>query len=391
MFRTGSPRLIETVSNEFMTRVARDAEELRLFQALAPTSAMLAPLRARGQSLGVVTFARLDGKAPYTTNDLAVAQEMVRRAALALDNVRLYRAEKQAREEAERTTERISRLQAITAALVEKRPLYDMAAFVLEEAQLAVGARFGAVARLVDAASDMEVLRVGGYAATTEVTTELRRWERVPLVGSGTWEDAVRSKEAIFFTSGAERAARYPRLGGTQRTLGFDGSATLPLLVDERVVGVLWLGFAQPHDFSHAERDFLRALARQCAQAIDRARLDEAERNARAAAEAAVRARDEFLSVAAHELKTPVTSLQGFAQLELRHLTFVGRADPARIERALQIINHQSHKLNQLIQQLLDLSRIEEGKLELTRGETELRGLVEGIVTSIPGSTAKPR
>jgi signal transduction histidine kinase len=89
------------------------------------------------------------------------------------------------------------------------------------------------------------------------------------------------------------------------------------------------------------------------------------EQESRARAEAAVRSRDEFLSVAAHELKTPITSLLASTQLVLRRAERDGALDPRRAEQTLRTAVTQSTKLARLVAQLLDVSRIESGKLAL--------------------------
>lgn len=121
--------------------------------------------------------------------------------------------------------------------------------------------------------------------------------------------------------------------------------------------------------------------ARQRAEAELRVALA-AERAARQEAEAALRARDEFLAIAAHELKTPVTSLAGYAQLVRRQLARDQRLDPDGIARALGVITGQAEKLSRLLNQLLDLSRLEDGKLILERHPTDLTALVTQVVTA---------
>jgi signal transduction histidine kinase len=121
--------------------------------------------------------------------------------------------------------------------------------------------------------------------------------------------------------------------------------------------------------------DLAQDLARRCAMAIDNARL---YREARVA----VSIRDEFLSVAAHELKTPMTSLRGYAQLLAREFE-PGRAElasPERARRAAMTIQVQSDKLARLVGQLLDVSRIQSGKLAIERRTTDLTELVKDIV-----------
>lgn len=100
------------------------------------------------------------------------------------------------------------------------------------------------------------------------------------------------------------------------------------------------------------------------------------EQAARAEAEAAIRMRDEFLSVAAHELKTPITSLRGFAQLLKADVESGTAADPGRLQKGLDVVDRQAAKLAELVGRLLDLSRIQVGRLQLERWPTDLGALV---------------
>jgi signal transduction histidine kinase len=96
----------------------------------------------------------------------------------------------------------------------------------------------------------------------------------------------------------------------------------------------------------------------------------------------ALTARDEFLSVAAHELKTPITSLRGFSQLILNQFDKGKTPDLARIEQALRTIDRQSEKLAYLVSQLLDVSRLQAGRMLLEKQPTDLVKLVEGVVAN---------
>ncbi len=98
----------------------------------------------------------------------------------------------------------------------------------------------------------------------------------------------------------------------------------------------------------------------------------------------AVAARDEFLSVAAHELKTPVTSLRGFTQLLLRDVRRGREIAPDRLARSLDTIERQTGKLSQLVTRLLDTAQIEAGKLRVEPVPTDLVGLVRSAVAQQP-------
>ena len=121
----------------------------------------------------------------------------------------------------------------------------------------------------------------------------------------------------------------------------------------------------------------------------ERARLLERERVARAEAERAVRGRDEFLSVAAHELKTPVTSLRGFAQLAVRQLDATGQIEPPLARQALDVIDRQSDRLASLVGRLLDVSRIQAGRLVLEPRPSDVTGIVGMVLAGARARTTR--
>jgi signal transduction histidine kinase len=107
-----------------------------------------------------------------------------------------------------------------------------------------------------------------------------------------------------------------------------------------------------------------------------------AEQAARAEIEAALHVREEFLSIASHELRTPITVLTAQAQLSLRRLERNGDVDPERVRQALRMMGTQADKLGRLVGQLLDVSRIDGGKLQLERHPTNLALLVDQVVSA---------
>jgi PAS domain S-box-containing protein len=112
------------------------------------------------------------------------------------------------------------------------------------------------------------------------------------------------------------------------------------------------------------------------------------EQAARAHAEAMVRARDEFLTVAAHELKTPLTSVLGSVQLA-HHQVARGRRDPERLQRHLGLAERQATKLGRLINTLLDVSRIQAGRLQIEPQRVDLVPLVAGVVEAACAQSAE--
>jgi signal transduction histidine kinase len=155
--------------------------------------------------------------------------------------------------------------------------------------------------------------------------------------------------------------------------------AIVPLLIRGRPLGVLGLSFAEPRAFDEDQRGFLLALCEVGAQALDRAAMYEAEQRARADAQAALKAQDEFLSIASHELRTPVAAVKATAQLAQRAIRR-GQFDASRTMRHLETIARATDRLASLVEDLLDVSRLRTGQLQLRREVLDLRQLVEETV-----------
>jgi PAS domain S-box-containing protein len=109
--------------------------------------------------------------------------------------------------------------------------------------------------------------------------------------------------------------------------------------------------------------------------------------HARREVEDALRLRDEFLSIASHELRTPIATLQVQAQLMTLRANR-GNVDALRVQEAFGVINSQAGKLSRLVHQLLDISRLESGKLELEREPTDLVPLVDQLVANARSASA---
>jgi signal transduction histidine kinase/integral membrane sensor domain MASE1 len=115
---------------------------------------------------------------------------------------------------------------------------------------------------------------------------------------------------------------------------------------------------------------------------------DVTERVRAEAAERAVQARDEFLSVAAHELKTPLTSLRGFSQILLGYLRDGRLAGPERLQGMLRQLEGQTEKLSRLVDHLLDVTRLEAGRLRLEPRATDLAELARAVASMAQEQTS---
>jgi signal transduction histidine kinase len=147
----------------------------------------------------------------------------------------------------------------------------------------------------------------------------------------------------------------------------------VPLVVRDNIIGAIAFGMDQSNrEFSSEDIATAETLASRAALVIDNARLYRDLQEA-------VSVRDVFLLIASHELKTPLTSVLGQAQLLQQRLTQAGILTE-RDTRAMQVIVEQSLRLNKLISNLLDVSRLSQGQLQLNRELVNLNELVQRIV-----------
>jgi PAS domain S-box-containing protein len=177
----------------------------------------------------------------------------------------------------------------------------------------------------------------------------------------------VRHDEAI---AAAAHDADHLRL---LQALGYYSYMCVPLVARGRTLGAITLVMAESERrYTEADLALAQDLAQRAAAAVDNARLYRA-------AQDAVRLRDEFLSIASHELKTPLTSMQLAVQTLQRTMHHGQMPAPDRLADRLGIVEAQSKRLTRLINDLLDISRITAGRLELEREPTDLAALTRRV------------
>ncbi len=378
--RTGQSELVAEVPDSLLSNVARDSEYLRILRELNPRSYMVVPLRIRGRTLGVLSFAIAESNRRYTPDDLDLAEELAYRAAVAVDNALLYRdsevarrTAQQAKTIAERAAERTARLQTITAALSESLTPAQVAEVIIDQGVMASGADSAFIALLTQNGTELEVLDAPGHD-----TTLLEEWRRFSIHTPVPLAETVRTRKPIWLESTAARIERYPHLANEYSQANYGAWLSIPLMVEGRAVGGMSLSFSEAHPLSEDDRAFILALGQQCAQAIERARLYEAQLSARTAAEAANRTKDEFLATLSHELRTPLNAMLGWTKL-LRTRKF----DESTAARALETIDRNTKSLATLIEDILDVSRIIRGKLHLHIRPIELTPVIEAAIDAV--------
>ncbi len=166
-----------------------------------------------------------------------------------------------------------------------------------------------------------------------------------------------------WYSSQSDLVADFP--DAADNTPLYQSLAVLPLKLGEEAFGVVTLGFSDAKMFTPEDRALALALSRQCALALERSRLYDAERHARREAVEANRAKSEFLARMSHDLRTPLNAIGGFTQL--LELGVQGAVSESQLDSLARIRRAQEHLLT-LINDILGFARIEAGqvRLELT-------------------------
>src|SRR5437879_199796 len=150
--------------------------------------------------------------------------------------------------------------------------------------------------------------------------------------------------------------------------------AGVPFLSGDRLLGVLQVASVRRRRFSEDELNLLRLAAARIALGIEHTARRDAERRARESLEASSRAKDEFLAMLGHELRNPLSAV--------RNAVATASLDESRRPRALEIARHQADQLGRLIDDLLDVARITQGRIALRKQRVDLVDVVARAVES---------
>ena len=323
VLRTGTSEIAPVISDDMLVATAVDSEQLRLLRNIGFTSGMTIPFVIEGKAIGTVTFALAGSGRHYTQADLAMAEELASRASLAIHNARLYRAVQQSRDQ----------LDIILQGVADGIIVYDKDSHIIYANE--------AAARMTGFASVQAMLE-------TPPTGIVERYELID------------EQRQPFSHSRLTHARVLAGERDAQAIIGYKNTATGQperwSLVKSRPVfderGEVTMVVTIVHDITE------RILAEQ--------------------------RKDEFISMTSHELKTPVTSLKGFTNVLQRRLTKQGD------EQGLHYLNRmdtQLNKLTKLISDLLDISRMQTGKLVFQIEAFDLDTLIHETVENVQAAT----
>jgi len=277
----------------------------------------------------------------------------------------------QARESAERAAARAAVLQDVTAALAGATTVAAVTDVIVARGLPTLGASVGMLATVTEDGEHLELV------SATHIPADIAAdFSRYPISIQGPLAEVARTARPIVLRTREEMIARFPVRAPLWERFDAQAAYAVPVVRAGRTLGALMFMWARRTALDVDVQAFVGVLADQCALAVERARLLEAEHRARAAAEAANAAKSDFLSKMSHELRTPLNAVGGYVDLldlGLRGpVTEQQRSDFARIRRA------QRYLLS-LINDLLNFTRLDAGRVDLRTTDVELTPLFEDL------------
>jgi len=357
-------RAAASTEDAFADERLQVADELRHAMAAAGDAAVLAvPLRAKGQIIGALSIADRRGRR-FTAVETEMLQAFADQAAVAVENARLFEEAMAQRRESD----------VIAALAADLNRALDVDR-VLQRVAEAVVALCGAdVSRIAlhDEGADTMSFRLGvGPGGAAGAEPRIRAGQ-----GVGGWVMATgrpyRSPDI------AEDPRRHPDFQPMINAGNFRSILIVPIHGDVGVEGLICVGRREVRPFSEREEMICQRLAAHAAIAIRNSHLFAAERAARAEAHAANQAKDHFLATLSHELRTPLNAMLGWLRM-LRN----PRLDEAQKVHAVDVIERNARLQTQLINDLLDVSRIVAGKLELEQFPLDLVPVVQEAIEAV--------
>ncbi|HEX8559694.1 MAG TPA: ATP-binding protein [Pyrinomonadaceae bacterium] len=344
-------------------------------------SMLTLPLRAHGEPLGTLVFHHREPRR-FAETDVVVASALANLAASALRTAELYDEQRRLRGEAQ-TAERRATFLAEATTLLTSSLDYEKTLEAVAHAAVPWVADWCAV----DVVGEDGGVRRLAVAHVDPAKVEWARGlaERYPYD-----PEAPHGLPAVLRTAASElyeevpdellaAAARDEEHLRIMRELGFTSVMVVPLTARGRAVGAITFVTAESgRRYGAEDLAFAEDLARRASLAVENARLYRQAQDAN-------RIKDEFLATLSHELRTPLTAILGWASMLL-----AGGFDAGATRRAVETIERNARAQRQIVEDVLDVSRIITGKLRLDLRPVEARGVLQEAVETVrPAAEAK--
>jgi signal transduction histidine kinase len=354
------------------------------------TSLLGVPIFVRGRLAGDLYLTEKDGGPEFSEEDEWLVQLLATHAATALTNAELH-AEKV------RANNSLRSLLRVTQAINRSVHLDRVLPVIVQSTMELLGASGAAVYLLEKSHIPARVpsgMENRGQFVTARYGVGLkggRRGRRITVSVEGTVAGrAIRTgRTQVINDLSREPDKVLAQLTGAKTLASL---AVVPLRVGDEILGVLSAYSERKSAFDPEAVELMQAFGAQASAALYNAQLYEIAQRGREAAELEQQRmreleqmKDEFLSTAAHELRTPLTSIRmsaGLAQEQLQHLVDQGVIDP-RLADLMGLVAEGSQRMQSLVNDLLDLTRLEQGRTSLATENLDMREVVrESVATT---------
>jgi signal transduction histidine kinase len=315
------------------------------------------PLRNRGELIGALIGRRTEAH-PFTLAQITLLETFADQAVIAIENVRLFQELQARTSELARSVGELRALGEVGQAVSSTLDLETVLTRIVSHAVQLSGTDGGAIYEY-DENSEEFLLR-----ATDHMEEELINalHANPPRLGDGVVGRAAISRQPVQVPNILEEHAYAPHMRKLLTRFGFRASLAVPLLREDRIVGALVVRRKSAGEFRPEVVELMKTFATQSVLAIQNARLFREIEDKSKQIEAANRHKSEFLANMSHELRTPLNAIIGFSEV-LQERMF-GELNEKQAEYTDDILSSGRHLLS-LINEILDLSKVEAGRMEL--------------------------
>ena len=325
---------------------------------------MAVPLMREGQAIGAIALWRMEAR-PFSDKQRALVQTFADQAAIAIDNVRLFNETKEALDQQRASGEVLA---AISSSIADTAPVFDKILTSCERL-------FAGKVAVIDLVGADGLVHLGAYhGPNLDQVRQIYPHAADETTATGA---AITSCGVVHYAS----LDQVPAVGRSAfQTFGIKAAIGAPMLWEGKGIGAIWVARDYAAAFSDKDIALLRTFADQAVIAIQNARLFREIQDKSRQLEIANQHKSAFLASMSHELRTPLNAIIGFSEVLLAR--YFGELNEKQDDYLKDIHNSGKHLLN-LINDVLDLSKVEAGRMELDLGQFDLPSALADAMTLV--------
>jgi GAF domain-containing protein len=335
------------------------------------------PMIREGHSIGALVLWRPEVR-PFSETEIGLVRSFADQAVIAIENVRLFKELEARTLELTRSVNQLTALGEVGHAVSSSLDLETVLNTIVSHAVRLSAANVGLVYEYNEPKQEFDLIS-GSYNLDEEIGEVLRA---APIrLGEGVTGKAGALRAPVQVQDILDdRMYDVARTRAVAERLGYRAVLAVPLLYEERMLGVLLVSRREPGDFAPEIVGLLMAFATQSALAIQNARLFLEIGDKSRQLEIASQHKSEFLANMSHELRTPLNAIIGFSEVLSERM--FGELNEKQEEYLKDIYASGTHLLS-LINDILDLSRIEAGRMELELTDFHLPTALDSALTLV--------